>query len=392
MSDRLGRRYLRPAGLPRGVSAPDVERTSEGVIVRVIDVGERRWLGWLVSVSAGLGTTAIVQHLWSPHAALGISKVWAFGIAAALWAGGTLLQWRRRPWVTSATVRGNTLHLGRRRKIPFGLMIGVKVARARRGFSVAIGERRGGQFLEVERELEARRLVEELGVTWPGTPACTFALRGDLSRSIQQLVGTIGIVSALSYAVAIGALDAPDLNAFFGLPAIVAGLVASILFLAQPFTRSVVRLGEQRPLEGHDALKEHLRLHQAAAANADPPAAPESSAGPHVHVLDQGNETTRAWLERIDTVAESRDAYRSDAPTAEELRQIVETETAPAQARLGALRLLTRRHGGAPDDLHHRLASDLGHRVRVVLAPNASLDEAADELDALGPAFRARLA
>ncbi len=391
MSDRLGRRYLRPAGRLLGISSAEVERASEGVIVRVVDVGERRWLGWLVAVSAGLGTVAIVEHLWSPHDALGISKVWLFGIAAALWAGGTLLQWRPRPWVTSATVRGNALHLGRR-TIPFGLMIGVKVARGGRGFSVAIGERRrGGQFLEVERELEARRLVEQLGITWPGTPACTFAMRGELSRSIQQLVGTIGIASALSYAVAIGGLDAPDLNAFFGLPALVAGLVASVLFLAQSFTRSVVRLGEQRPIEGHDAVTEHLRLHQTAASDVDPPPAREASACPHVHILDQGMETTRAWLERVDAVAKSTDAYRSDAPTAEELRQIVESEAAPTQARLGALRLLARRHGAAPDDLCDRAANDLGRRVRIVLAPDATLDEAADELDALGPAFRARL-
>jgi len=372
------------------MSSAGVARTGEGVIVRVVDVGERRWLGWLVSVSAGLGTAAIMLDLWSPHDALAISKVWSFGIAAALWAGGTLLQWRPRPWVTSATVRGNSLHLGRR-KIRFGHMLGVKVARGGRGFSVAIGERRrGGQFLEVERELEARRLCEQLGVTWPGTSACTFAIRGDLSRSIQQLVGTIGIVSALSYAVAIGRLDAPDLNAFFGLPALVAGILASILFLGQSFMRSVVRLGEQRPVEGHDPVKEHLRLHQTSAASVEPPAALEPSAGPHVRFLDQGKETTRAWLERVDTVARSRDAYRSDAPTAEELRQIVESEAAPAQARLGALRLLERRHGGAPDDLRDRVASDLGRRVRIVLAPDASLDDAADELEALGPAFRAR--
>jgi len=395
MSERLGSQDLRPAGLARlvlsspEVSSPDVENTSEGLVVRVVDVGERRWLGWLVSVSAGLGTAAILLHLWRPHDALGISQVWSFGIAAALWAGGTLLQWRPRPWVTSATVRGNALHLGRR-KIRLGHMLGVKVARGRRGFSVAIGERwRGGQFLEMERERDARRLFEQLGVTWPGTPACTFVMRGDLSRSIQQLVGTIGIVSALSYAVAIGGLGAPDLNSFFGLPALVAGILASILFLGQPFMRNVVRLGEQRPVEGRGDVKNHLQLHQTSGASAGPPAALEVCAAPHVRILDRGNETTRAWLERVDTVAGSRDAYRSDAPTAEELRQIVESDAAPAQARLGALRLLARRHGGAPDDLRDRVASDLGRRVRVVLAPDASVDEAADELEALGPAFRA---
>ena len=390
MGDRLGRQDSRPAGLARVFSSPALERTSEGIVVRVVDVGERRWLGWLVGVSAGLATAAIMLDLWSPHDALGISKVWSFGIAAASWAGATLLQWRPRPWVTTATVRGRTLHLGRR-KIRFGHMLGVKVARGRRGFSVAIGERwRGGQFLEIERELDARRLFEQLDVTWPGTPACTFAVRGDLSRSIQQLVGTIGIVSALSYAVAIGGLGAPDLNAFFGLPAVLAGILASVLFLGQPFMRNVVRLGEQRPVEGRDAVKDHLRLHQTSAESATAPAGLEDSAGPHVRLLDQGKETTRAWLERIDAVARSGDAYRSDAPTAEELRQIVESDAAPAQARLGALRLLAHRHGGAPDDLRDRMANDLGRRVRIVLAPDANLDDAADELEALGPVFRAR--
>jgi hypothetical protein len=391
MIGRLSRPLLPPAHLELAPSSREVERMSEGVVVRVVDVCERRLLGWLVAVSAGLGTAAILLHVWSPHETFGISKVWSFGIAAALWAGGTLLQWRPRPRVTIATVRGNALHLGRQ-TIPLVHTTGVKVARARRGFSVAIGERwRGGQFLEIEREIEARRLVEQLGVTWPGTAACTFTMRGDLLRSTQQLVGVIGIVSALSYAIAIGELDAADLNASFGLPALIAGILASILFVAQFFMRSVVRLGEQRPLDGRNVVKDHLRLHQVAAVDADAPAAIDAASDPHVRFLDQGEETTRAWLERVDTVVESRDAYRTDAPTPEELRQIVDNEAAPAQARLGALRLLARRHGGVPEDLRNRVASDLGRRVRVVIEPDASLDEAADELEALGPAFRARI-
>lgn len=369
---------------------------SEGIVVRVVDVAERRSLGWLVAGSAGLGTAAIMLHMWSPQAALGISKVWSFGIAAAVWAGGTLLQWRPRPWVTTATVHDNTLDLGRR-TVPLAQVNGVKVARGRRGFSVAIGERRrGGQFLEIERELEAHRLVEQLGLTWPGTKACRFTMRGDLLRTTQQLVSAIGIVSALSYAIAIGALDALDLQALFGFPALLAGIVASVLFLAQPLMRSAVRIGQERPLDGpggHSAVDDHLQLHRTAAMSADSAAASDAPAAPHVRILDQGQETTRAWLERVDTVGEgeSRVAYRSDAPTAEELRRIAENEATPAQARLGALRLLARRHGGVPEDLRARVTSDLGRRVRIVLEPDANLETAADELEALGPAFRARI-
>ena len=217
-------------------------------------------------------------------------------------------------------------------------------------------------------------------------------MRGELLRTTQQLVSAIGIVSALSYAIAIGGLDALDLKALFGIPALLAGIVASVLFLAQPFMRSAVRIGQERPLdERTSAVEDHLRLHQTAAASADSAAASEAPAGPHVRILDQGKETTRAWLERVDTVGESRDAYRSDAPTAEELRQIAESEAAPAQARLGALRLLARRHGGVPENLRARVTNDLGRRVRIVLEPDANLEEAADELEALGPAFRARI-
>ena len=367
---------------------------SEGIVVRVVDVAERRSLGWLVAGSAGLGTAAIMLHMWSPHAALGISKVWSFGIAAAVWAGGTLLQWRPRPWVTTASIRDNALHLGRR-TVPLSQVTGVKVARGRRGFSVAIGERRhGGQFLEIERELEAHRLVEQLGLTWPGTAACRFTMRGDLLRTTQQLVSAIGIVSALSYAIAIGALDALDLHALFGFPALLAGLIASALFLAQPLMRSAVRIGQERPLDGpggHTAVDDHLQLHRTAAVSADSAAAHEAPAGPHVHILDQGDETTRDWLERVDAVAESSGAYRTDAPTAEELSQVAENDAAPAQARLGALRLLARRHGGVPEDLRARVTDDLGRRVRIVLEPDADLEAAADELEALGPAFRARI-
>lgn len=369
---------------------------SEGIVVRVVDVTERRALGWLVAVSAGLGTAAIMLHMWSPHAALGIARVWSFGIAAAVWAGGTLLQWRPRPWVTTATIHDNTLHLGRR-TVPLAQMTGVKVARGRRGFSVAIGERqRGGQFLEIEREPEAHRLVEQLGLTWPGTRACRFTMRGDLLRTTQQLVSAIGIVSALSYAIAIGALDGLDLKVLFGFPPLLAGILASVLFVAQPLMRSVVRIGQERPPDGpgaHSAVDDHLRLHQAAAVSADSAEASEAPTALHARILDQGQETTRSWLERVDTVGEgeSRVAYRSDAPTAEELRQIAENEAAPAKARLGALRLLARRHGGVPEDLRARVTNDLGRRVRIVVEPNANFEAAADELEALGPAFRARL-
>ncbi|MDF2696623.1 MAG: hypothetical protein K0S65_5006, partial [Labilithrix sp.] len=153
---------------------------------------------------------------------------------------------------------------------------------------------------------------------------------------------------------------------------------------------SVVRIGQERSLDGHNVVEDHLRLHQTAAASADSAEALEAPAGPHVRILDQGNETTRAWLERVDTVGSYRDAYRSDAPNAEELRRIAESETAPAQARLGALRLLGHRHGGVPEGLRDRVANDLGRRVRIVIERDASLEQVADELESLGPAFRAR--
>ncbi|HVH43475.1 MAG TPA: hypothetical protein VM925_14070 [Labilithrix sp.] len=364
---------------------------SDGVLVRVVDVGERRALGWAVALSAGLGTAAILLHLWAPHVALGISQFWSFGIASAIWAGGTLLQWRRRPWVTTATVSGDALYLGRRR-IPLRHITGVKVARGQRGFSVAVGDRwRGGQFVEVEREAEARRLVEQLGIDWPGTNVCTFAMRSDRLRSAQQLTGVIGVVSALSYAIAIGGLGAPDLKSLFGFPALGAALLASVFFVLQPLLRSSVRIGGHRPLDGRGDVMDHLGLHQVAAVSSAPFGARETAVDPRIRILDRGQESTSAWLERVDSVVGAGAAYRSDALSVEELRQVADSGTAPVQARLGALRLLARRHGGVPKELRERVTGDLGARVRVVIEPNARLEEAADELEALGPAFRARV-
>lgn len=374
-------------GRPRWLLREVVPRAciDEGVVVRVVAVRERRALGWAVSVVGAAATIAILLGAFRPGEALGVSRFWTFGIACATWALGTLLEWRVPPRVTTAQVARGALHLGRA-QIPLRRVRGVKVARGGRGLSVAVATGGGGGvFLEVERELDARRLVEKLGATWPGTEACTVAVRGELQRLVQQLAAAVGIASALSYAVAMGVLDAFDVRGLLGIPALAAATVASLLFVVERPLRSVVRVGDGS-MDGRDLISEHLRLHVASPVAA----APQDAAEPRARALDQGEETTRAWLERVDGVGADAKAYRSDAPTADELCAIADDDGAPPQARLGALRLLARRFGGVPAALEARVASDLGQRVRVVLEADASVEDVAADLEALGPAFRLR--
>jgi hypothetical protein len=126
--------------------------------VRVVETAERRLLAWLVALPMGLLTAAVLLYMVPLDDLLG--RYAAFGVPCALWSLGLLLTRRARPWIDhvrlpSGEDQTQVIQLTRRGSIAFS---SVALARAHRGFSVAMGLEGGrGLFLEVENEADARR-------------------------------------------------------------------------------------------------------------------------------------------------------------------------------------------------------------------------------------------
>jgi hypothetical protein len=354
--------------------------------VRVVEMRERRGAAWLVGAAGGLTLLLVTSHAIAPHAWLGVSKYWSAGASLVVWCLGLLLARRPAPYV----LHGNDLD-ELRELLGWAAKPSVAVARGALGYSVAVAN--GTErvcFLEVEREAEARALLARLGVEWPGTGEVTMLLGPERMRRVRQVLAFWGTISGLLYTVVVAGLDEASYKGLFGVSALLTGMLASVLFVVDPLFRRVLRVGTDT-LEGRSRIAEHFRAH---AWHPVDRGAMAPDVDVRVRLLDRSvetNETTEAWLTRLDALGASGQGYRGDAYGTEELRRIAEDPAAPTGARLGALRLLARRPSGIPEDLRVRVAADLGPRVRVVL-DDAAAGEIAEELEALGPAFRARRA
>lgn len=336
--------------------------------LRVVEVHERRGSAWVVSLVGGLLTGAVLLRIVRPHDLFELNRYWAFGLANALWCVGLLLSRRRRPYV---------VHDGA--KVLPSRISGAVVARGRHGWSVAVARPSGeGFFLEADRQERASKLLAELGQPWPGRQVTMSISRPSVVRT-QRILSLVGLCCALIYGVGVGSAHAHGLR-IIGLPALIAGIVASALFIVEPLTRRRVVAGKET-IESDGAVAAHLRLHVDAPATKD--VEPTESRDPRRDVLDlAGDESVSAWLTRVDALG-GGGAYRGAAPfTIEELEHITTDVEAPPYARLGAARLLAKREDGAA----RVRVGDLGERVRIVMEP-ASVEAVAEELEALGPVF-----
>jgi len=356
-----------------------------GVRVRAIPVDEVTLEAWIVAVLGGLWSIAYLgggNYDLVPF----VGKWWGVSVVLCTWIAGTLLATRRRPFVARAVVEKGVLRAG-------SLRIRVddaaaRIARAERGYSVAISRAGHGAFFEVESEADARRLLAMIGVPWPGHGTVAFNQRQPHVRLVQRLCAMGGTLSAFLYGVFVAGLEMHDAKGVFGIGALVLGGLSSLLFVLDPFFRAFLRPGaRERHLLGRDDVDAHARLHDL--STVDPDAAPPREAATPLAreaILAATNETTRAWLDRIDQMARGTGGYRGDAPAQEELYGILENPSADASARLAAARMLALAHGKGEPELRARIADDaLAPRVRIVVAEDA--DAVADELDVTAPAF-----
>lgn len=367
------------------------------VVVRVVETAERRIVGWLVAVPMGLVTAAILLEVIEAEAIFG-DPYWGFGLACAAWSLGLLLTRRPPPRVTRATTDALGLHLGESwlsRHRALWPVTAVNAARAERGYSVAVGRGAGpSYFLEVEREADARTLVERLAAQNPGAATVgaivPMTMPHLLLRAVRWGLGLSGMICASLYAVFVAGMDAPEFK-FFGLLAIVLALCASVVFVVEPLFRRTVRIGEES-LAGKSAVARHTRVHVRAALadkRGEDGIAFTESGDARSKILDRTDEARSAWAARLDALTTGGEGYRDNAFSLEELRKVAEDEHASVDARLGALRVLARSPAarGLPE-LRERVAEQVGaRRVRVVIESETA-EDVVEALDAIGPVFR----
>lgn len=355
------------------------------VRVRVVPVTEVRLPGWIAGLAGGaLSIAYLGMGLWR-HPPLGISKWWMVAVVLSAWIGGTLLSWRRTPAVARAIHDGRVLRAG-----PLAVRtdeaLSARVARGARGYSVVFARRGAGAFLEVESEVEARRLLAMARVPWPGGGDVVLEVPHRGIRFGQRISGVVGVACALLYGIFVGGLGMGTLKGVFGITALVFGAAASFLYVFDPLLRSTLRPGAgQAPALGTTLVDAHARLHDRSPVRSDEPG-PATALPARVAALASVDEDTRAWIARIDAIGAAKDAYRGDAPSAAELGTILEDASASPSARLAAARLLALRHGAGEGELRARVADEaLASRVR--LAITADPLEAAEALEALAPVF-----
>ncbi len=350
---------------------------------------------------AALGTTAlatfsllaiVVDDLGFPRRIPLSSDATGFSVVAALMAlvvVGPWLRPARRPGLVRVRVEGSAVRIADR-VLRAADVRAVSVARAARGASVAIATSATPRlvFLELASLEEAEIVARALGAS-----AEPRELEGDLaSRAGVRLQGVVSVLLAVTGLLwmlgAFGAL--PSVYKLVGVAAVTlapASLVVLLARLAPAKGRALSALA----LSGrHEAtpFDRHVALH-ARAADAGPAPLGRESAGPRAVLLRRG-EATRAWLRRLDALPVDRSAYRGDAMSREALLETLADDAAAVEARAGAARILARRLGEPPPELV-RVVVDPDVRVRVEAAVfEDDPEEAATELDRLGPVFRAR--
>ncbi|MBS2014490.1 MAG: hypothetical protein JST00_16510 [Deltaproteobacteria bacterium] len=261
----------------------------------------------------------------------------------------------------------------------------IAVAEGARGRSVAIARQRGNvTFLEVEREEEARAIAAALGRK--PEPSSTLALprhRRALAF-FQLLVSSIGLACAPLYYLAATAELSSQGKGIFGVGGVLASLVGAALLAARHASRS------QAVALRRGAYDRHVELHRAAPSTREGQLDEEarSEATPGL-ALSRGNEPLRAWLARLDALPNEAHAYRGDAMKKDVLWGALSDEASPLEVRMGAARVLARRHGEAPATLV-RVVTDPDERVRVEAALDEEEEEAERRIERLGPLFRAR--
>lgn len=354
---------------------------------RVVPLRDERRLAWVVGLLGGLDALYVLgtRRVYELPEIFG-SPYWTVAFVLAGWLVAPLLAFRPRPRVRELRVVGGELRVGREALALHGLV--ARVAKVRHGVSVAVASGARGVFLEMEREADAVGLLRELGVA-PGDARSerpTMPLPVAAMGLARRLSALAGLVAAALYGVCVGTLRQGSLKPYFAIPALALGALACLLFFVEPHVRRFRRVGEpSKDHAGSARAEAHFRVHAIDVARPEAPTTVDAEATPpRLAALARGNEPAAAWLRRIDALGERGEAYRGAAYTADELAALAADEEADTSARVGAARLLRRRHGRSETEVVALTGEALEARVRVaVLSP----ERAAGELEQAEPLF-----
>ena len=254
----------------------------------------------------------------------------------------------------------------------------VSVAPAAHGASVALVLGRGFApvFLEVASVAEAEEIARALGA--PAT-AATLPPAAP-ARGVRVIAAAITAVSAWTGCLALLAVTTSAFGSLHGV-----GLVNVAL---APFAAAFAAIPRLRAPDGETAFDAHLALHARAAGERAEAPEPRAEAAGAAALLARRDEATSAWLARLDALPREGSAYRGDVLGPEALRAVVADDTATPDARAGAARLLATRHGETAPSLV-RVVTDPDVLLRVEAATNVDAEDAVEELERLGPLFRA---
>jgi hypothetical protein len=367
--------------------------------VRVVRVREARVaLGGATALLGFITTMAMISDqlkLRSPDV-----NSWVLIGAVTLWTLGPLLSARPKPitGVTQIDAERGVVRIGKEEIPLYGP--GVSVAKGERGYSIAVMNLEDEPlFIEVDTEKDARAFLESIGVgSWPGDGSLEVMARNE-GRNLFRRALSVASLVALVLSVFLEGVA----SSAFGIFTFAASLIALSIFMfdavkgARRFT-----LGDNARADsagvptGKGIVEQHIRAHLqqrvVVKEEEEEAAVSGASGGAHRRLLENAsNESTKEWLARIDALrAGEGDGYRGGGPTAEELRGVLDDASSPPRAKLAAVRLLKRKFKETDETLKARIASvddALGPSVRVVLSEDDA-DAAADELDAIGPAFR----
>lgn len=343
----------------------------------------------LAVVLTGLAAAALVlvvaDDLWRLHwlpAPGGIVYAAVAALMVLAGVGPWLARRRRRGHTVAVRCEDGVVRMG---SVPIAAedVRALSVARAARGRSVAIARRDEVVFVEVERAADAARIEEALGACSQPIGALGVRRRSRRLAVPQLVLSLVAIIFATAYVLvtALGYASPwafPDPKALFGVGGVIAAELSALLLFARALLpRHALGLSRTGAWEAHAAL--HSEQERAPAADEGP--AP-------LERLRRGDEAVGMWLARIDAMPTEPHAYRGDALTKDVLWAALGDPAAPVDARMGAARVLRRRHGEDERALV-RVVDDPDVRVRVSAAIEEQ-EEAELHIATLGPLFRAR--
>lgn len=376
------------------------------VIARVVMKRDEPRLALATTAASALGLAAVVVDDLLGTPLFRPSDLGVYGGVAVLIALGGLgpwLAWHRRGRTTSVTCEPGVVRAGDL-TIHAAEVTALRIAVARRGRSVAIARGSSVVFIEVERADEARRIA--LALSMPVTPFGDLPLRQPARWGVvlQLLVSVFAVACGPLYYLATRGLGGPfgfSGKAVFGIGGVVAAWVSLVILVVR-------HLAPGRAVAlGRGVWDTHVALHRADAERAEVDAVrsddekaaraleeAEASARAEalpirVANLGRGDERASAWLARLDAIPTETHAYRGDALKKDVLWETLGDDGAPVDARMGAARVLRRRHGEEARALV-RVVGDHDVRARVAAALEDQHEEAEEHLERLGPLFRAR--